>query len=88
MTEGIIAALVSAAAAIIVGILEHRKTVTVVEFRLKELEDKVDKHNKLVERVYKLEKDQEILSREVHASRRREPRYPVKECQNNENFIS
>ena len=35
--------------------ISNRKTAAVMEWRLKELEKKVDKHNQVVERTYKLE---------------------------------
>lgn len=35
-------------------------------YRLDELEKKVDKHNNLVERVYKLEQNQAVHSEEYH----------------------
>lgn len=34
---------------------ENDKTVALIEYRLKKLEEKVDKHNNVVERTYKLE---------------------------------
>jgi hypothetical protein len=33
----------------------NRKSSALIEYRLKELEKKVDKHNQVVERTYKLE---------------------------------
>ena len=48
--------------AIITGLLSlagvyfaNRKSSALIEYRLKELEKKVDKHNQVVERTYKLE---------------------------------
>ena len=46
----------AAIAAIAVAAIQHRKTVALLEYRLKQLEDKVDKHNNLIERTYELEK--------------------------------
>lgn len=45
----------AAIAAIVVAAIQHRKTVALLEYRLIELEKKVDKHNNLVERTYDLE---------------------------------
>ena len=45
----------AAIAAIVVAAIQHRKTVALLEYRLIELEKKVDKHNSLVERTYDLE---------------------------------
>ena len=49
------APLVSAAAAIIVSAIQNRKTINLIEYRLKELEKKQDKHNSIIERTYDLE---------------------------------
>ena len=46
----------AAIAAIAVAAIQHRKTVALLEYRLKQLEEKVDKHNNLIERTYELEK--------------------------------
>lgn len=50
-------ALVSALAAIAVSAIQHQKTVALVAYRLEQLEKKVDKHNQVVERVYRLEQE-------------------------------
>lgn len=66
--ESIIAAFISAAAAIVVCILNsninHRKLLGELEkrdelqaYRIEQLEKKVDKHNQIVERTFKLEED-------------------------------
>ena len=55
----------SAAASIIVASIQHRKTAALLEYRLQELEKKVDKHNNLVERTYELEKNAAVVSREL-----------------------
>ena len=65
MNETILAALISAAAAIIVCIItssvQTANTKKLIEYRLDQLEAKVDKHNNLVERTYELEKDVAII---------------------------
>lgn len=45
--------------------ISNRKTAAVMEWRLKELEKKVDKHNQVVERTYKLEQKVEDLEKKV-----------------------
>ena len=51
----IIGAVISGIVAVIVAGKQHDKTTALIEYRLKELEDKVDKHNNLVERMYVVE---------------------------------
>lgn len=57
--ETIIAALISAAAAIcvsaITGNAQRKKTEALIEYKLDILTDRVNKHNNLVERTYRLE---------------------------------
>ena len=51
----IIGAVISGIVAVVVAGKQHDKTTALIEYRLKELEDKVDKHNNLVERMYVVE---------------------------------
>ena len=45
--------------------LSNRKSAALVEYRLSELEKKVDKHNKLIERTYKLEEQTALQDAEL-----------------------
>ena len=62
MSEVIIVALISgictAIPSLIATFVVNNKTMTVLEYRIKSLEAKTDKHNNVIERVYKLEEDQ------------------------------
>ena len=51
----VIAALVTALGALAGTYFSNRKSTALMEFRLKQLETKVDKHNNVIERTYKLE---------------------------------
>jgi hypothetical protein len=51
----IIGAMISGAVSLIVSSHQHDKSMALIEYRLQQLETKVDKHNNLVERVYALE---------------------------------
>ena len=42
--------------------LSNRKQTVLMEYRIKQLEDKVDKHNQVIERTYKLEQKVEDLA--------------------------
>lgn len=53
----IIVALVTAAGALLGTYLSNRKSAALLEYRIKQLEAKQDKHNGIIERTYKLEKD-------------------------------
>lgn len=59
MTEGIVVALIAGAASIggagVGAYFSNRKSNALIAYRLEELEKKVDKHNNVIERTYKLE---------------------------------
>ncbi len=45
--------------------IANRKSTALIEYRLKELEEKVNKHNSLIERTYQLEKQVAIIQKEI-----------------------
>lgn len=55
MTEAIIVALLGLAGTLAGSYLANRKSTALIVYRLEQLEQKVSKHNKLVERTYALE---------------------------------
>lgn len=82
MTGTIIAALISAAAAIAVCIINnnanHKKLITELEkrdalqaYRIEQLEKKVDKHNNLVERTYHLEEAAAVVKEQIKVANHR-----------------
>ena len=69
MSDAIITALISGAftiAGIVIGIIASS---SLTRYRLKQLELKVDKHNSLIERMYKVEGRVEALENEVRERR-------------------
>ena len=71
----ILAAVISALAAIVVCVIsnhyQNENTRNLLEYRLTQLEEKVDKHNNLVERTYKLEKQNEIQDEKIKVANHR-----------------
>jgi len=63
--ETILCAAITAICALIGTYISNRKQTAVVDFRIKELEKKVDKHNNVIERVYKLEQKVEDLEKKA-----------------------
>ena len=74
--ETIIAALISAAAAVLVCIInsnaQHRKLLAELDkrdelqaYRIDQLEKKVDKHNKVIDRTYNLEQDELLIEEKI-----------------------
>ena len=47
--------------------VSNRKQAALVAYRLEKLEEKVDKHNNVVERMYKLESQVSLLREELSA---------------------
>ena len=71
----ILAAGISALAAIVVCVIsnhyQNENTRNLLEYRLTQLEEKVDKHNNLVERTYKLEQQNEIQDEKIKVANHR-----------------
>lgn len=67
----VIAALLSAAAAIIVSAIQHRKSDALIEYKLGEVIKRQDKHNNLIERTYEIEKDVEVIKNDIKVANHR-----------------
>ena len=68
---GLLGMLMSGGAAIIVGYFQHRKSTALMEYKLDEVIKKQDKHNKLIERTYELEKNVEVLKTDIQNAKDR-----------------
>ena len=73
--ETIIAAVISGAAAILVCVISSavqvNKTRSMLEYRLEALTKQVEKHNRVVERVYRLEQREAVLTEKIAVSNHR-----------------
>ena len=49
----------------------NRKGQALIAYRLEQLEEKVNKHNNLIERTYKLEEDSAILAEKISVANHR-----------------
>ena len=63
--ETIIVALITAGFAFLGVYISNRKQAALVAYRLEKLEQKVDKHNSVVERMYRLEEQVKNLQADV-----------------------
>ena len=61
MTEAIIVALLGLVGTLAGSYLANRKSTALIAYRLEQLEQKVSKHNNLVERTYALEESVALL---------------------------
>lgn len=53
--NSIIGVIVSGVVSLVICLITQNKTQALIEYRLDKVEEKMDKHNNLVERMYKLE---------------------------------
>ncbi len=68
--ETIISAAISAASAIIVCVISQSRLVSLIEYRLEQLEKKQELHNNAVERLYKVEKQLGIDEEKINENKR------------------
>lgn len=71
MTEAIIVAVITGVLSLIGTWLSNRKSASLIAYRLSELEKRVEKHNKIVERTYKLEDAAHIIDERVKVANHR-----------------
>lgn len=73
--DTIISCLISAAVTLVVCLINNKaesdKTRALVEYRLQQLEKKVDKHNNLIERTYKLEELTSLQEEKIRVANHR-----------------
>ena len=79
MNESIIVSLIGALPTIIVAIVSIISNNQIVKVKIEELEKKVDKHNQIVERTYKLESDVKTAFNKLDEERARIERLEDKE---------
>ena len=63
--ETIVVAVITAGFAFLGVYMSNRKQAALVAYRLEKLEEKVDKHNNVVERMYRLEEQVKSLQAEI-----------------------
>lgn len=67
----VISGLTAAAASIVVAVIQHRKSVALIEYRLQQLEKKVDVHNSVIERTYRLEQHAAVMDEKIKVANER-----------------
>lgn len=71
MTENILIAIITGGLALIGSMISGCKMKNLIIYRIEQLEKKQDKHNRLVERVYKLEENYMVLENREKVSEHR-----------------
>ena len=51
---------------IVVSAINNKKSMVLIEYRLKELEEKVNIHNSVIDRTYKVEKDIAVIKEDLY----------------------
>ena len=73
--ETIIPSIITGAVAIVTCLIttyfQHNRTINLIAYRLGELEKKVDKHNNVIERTYKLEQDTVLQEEKIKVANNR-----------------
>ena len=71
MTEGIIIAVLSMVGTLAGADLANRKSSALIAYRLDKLEEKVDKHNSVIERTFKLEEQAALIEERIKVANHR-----------------
>ena len=71
MTEAIIVAALGLVGTLVGSYLANRKSTALIAYRLEQLEQKVSKHNNLVERTYKLEEHLAVVDESIKVANHR-----------------
>lgn len=73
--EAVLAAVISAASAIIVCLInsahQAKTTRNLLEYKMDELTKRVDKHNNVIERTYLLEQNQAVIRQQIKVANHR-----------------
>ena len=65
MTDTIIVAGLSLVGTLAGAYMANKKSSALIAYRLEQLENKVNKHNQVIERTFKLEKQEELLEEKI-----------------------
>lgn len=71
MSEAVISSLITGILALIGVYAANRKAAALMEYRLQQLEEKVNKHNNLIERMYAVEEKTTILDEKLKVANHR-----------------
>ena len=69
--ETVIVAIISLVGTLVGSYLSNRKSQVLIAYRLEQLEDKVNKHNNLVERTYRLEEQAAVVDERIRVANHR-----------------
>lgn len=67
----VLSSFISGVVAIVVCVINNRKTVALIEYKIEQLTEHVEKHNNLIERTYKLEEAAHIHDEQIKVANHR-----------------
>ena len=65
MSEALVVAILSLIGTLSGAYLANKKSSALIAYRLEQLEEKVNMHNRVIERTYKLEKQEALLEEKI-----------------------
>lgn len=71
LSEGIVIAILSLVGTLAGSYFSNRAGQKLIAYRIEQLEIKVDKHNKVIERTYKLEEDAAVMEEKIKVANNR-----------------
>ena len=71
MLEAILTGAVAIAVCMLNNYFQNRKSTALIEYKIDELSKRVDKHNSLVERTYKLEESVSVIEEKIKVENHR-----------------
>ena len=71
MTDTILVALLSLFGTLAGAYTANRKNIALIVYRLEQLENKVNKHNQVIERTYKLEEHEAVMQEQIRVANHR-----------------
>ena len=71
MTETVLVALLSLIGTLTGAYAANRKSIALSIYRLEQLENKVNKHNQVIERTYKLEEHEAVMQEQIRVANHR-----------------
>ena len=71
MSETILVAFVTGGLALLGTVLSNRKSAALIAYRLEQLEKKVNLHNQVIERTYRLERESAVRAEQIEVANHR-----------------
>ena len=71
MTDTVLVAILSLAGTLGGAYLANRKSTALIAYRLEQLENKVNQHNQVIERTYKLEEHEAVMQEQIRVANHR-----------------